>query len=92
MREQTSLPGFAKAQMNVKKHDFNPTHCADEDQPLAVGQQDKLEYDAWIAGTGSRFIVLEVGIQMREVEFVIDQTIQCEGKAAGDDLCRQDNR
>ena len=62
------------------------------DQALAVGQQHDLEHDARIVGTGAHFVVLEPGIQCAEIEFVIDQVVQCEGKAAGDDLLRQDHR
>jgi hypothetical protein len=60
------------------------------DQALAVGQQHDLEHDARIVGAGSHFIVLELGVQGLEVEFVIDQVVQREGKAAGDNLLRQD--
>ena len=45
--------------------DVAPAHLfngAAEDQALAVGQQDDLEYDARVVRTGSDFIVLEPGI------------------------------
>jgi hypothetical protein len=58
-------------------------------QALAVGQQDDLEHDAWVIGAGADFIVLELGVHGGEVEFVVDQIVQCEGKTAGDDLFRQ---
>ena len=38
------------------------------------------------------FVVLEPGVQGLEVEFVVDQVFQCKGKAAWDDLLRQDTR
>ncbi len=53
---------------------------------MAVGQQDDLEHDAGAIGTGSDFLVVELGIQDTEVEFMIDQIVQCKGKAAGDIL------
>jgi hypothetical protein len=55
---------------------------------VAVGQQHDLEHDARIVGAGTNFIVLELGIQCAEVGFLIDQLVQREGKAAGDDLLR----
>ena len=66
-------------------------NCAAGDQALAVGQQDDLEHDARVVRTGSDFIVLEPGIQGFEIEFVIDQVVQCEGESAGDNLLRQDH-
>lgn len=60
-------------------------------QALAVGQQDDLEHDPRVVRTGSDFIVLEPGIQGFEIEFVIDQVVQCEGESAGDNLLRQDH-
>lgn len=61
------------------------------DQALAVGQLNDLAHDARVVRTGSDFIVLEPGIQGFEVEFLIDQLIQCEGESAGDNLLRQDH-
>lgn len=59
------------------------------DDALAVGQQDDLEHDARVVGAGAYFVVLELGIQGLEVEFVVDQIVQCEGEAAGEDLLGQ---
>ena len=61
------------------------------DQALAVGQQDDLEHDARVVRTGSDLIVLEPGIQGFEIEFVVDQVVQCEGESTGDNLLRQDH-
>lgn len=52
------------------------------DQALAVGQQDNLEHDARVVGAGAYLIVLELGIERAELEFVIDHVVQREGKAA----------
>lgn len=51
------------------------------DQALAVGQQHDLEHDAGVIGTGSYFVVLKLGVQCSEVEFVVYQVVQCEGKS-----------
>jgi hypothetical protein len=67
-------------------------NCTAGDQVLAVGRQDYREYDAGVVGTGSCFVVLEFLVQCREVEFVVYQVVQCEGKTSRDDLSRQDDR
>jgi hypothetical protein len=61
------------------------------DEALAVGQQDDLEHDAGVVGAGTDFVVLELGIQSTEVKFMIDQIVQRKGKAARNDLLRQDH-
>ena len=58
-------------------------------QALAVGQQDDLEHDARVVGRSAHFIVLEFGIQGGQIKLVVDQVVQCESEAAGDDLFRQ---
>ncbi len=64
---------------------------ATRDEALAVGQQDDLEHDARVIGAGPHFVILEPGIQGLEVEFMIDQVVQCEGERAGDDLFGQNH-
>jgi hypothetical protein len=56
-------------------------------QALVVGQQNDLEHDAGVVGAGANFVVLELGVQGAEVEFVVNQIVQREeGEATGDDL------
>ena len=62
------------------------------DETLAVGQQHDLEHDAWVIGTGTDFVVLEPGVQRAEVKFVVNQVVQCEGEAAGNDLFTEHHR
>ena len=61
-------------------------------QPLAVRQQDDLEHDARVVGTGADFVILELGIHAREVEFVIDQIVQCKCETARNDLFTEHHR
>ena len=39
---------------------------------LAIGQQEDLKHDPGVIGTGADFIVVELGVYGREIEFVID--------------------
>ena len=61
-------------------------------QALTIGQQNDLEHDAGIIGTGPHRVVLELGVHGREVEFVVYKIVQCKGKTAGDNLFRQHDR
>ena len=61
------------------------------DQTLALGQQYDLEHDAGVVGAGSDFVVLELGVQGCEVELVVYQIVQCEGKAAWQYWFRQND-
>jgi hypothetical protein len=67
-------------------------NAAAGDEALAVGQQHNFKHHARIVGTGPCFIVFEPNIHGGEVQFVIDQIVQCKGKAAGEDLFAQDHR
>jgi len=62
------------------------------DESLAIGQQNDLEHDAGVIGTGAHRTVLELVIHGREVELIDYQIVQCEGKTTGDDLFRQHDR
>ncbi len=69
--------------------DVAPTRLLNDaagDQALAVGQQHDLKHDARVVCAGSCGVVFERGIQGAEVEFVVNQIVQREGEAAGDDL------
>jgi hypothetical protein len=62
------------------------------DETAAVGQQHDLEHDARVVGAGAGGVVAESGVQRREVEFVIDQVVQCEFERAGLDLLFEHHR
>lgn len=62
------------------------------DDAMAVGQQYHLEHDARVVGTGAYLVVVESRIQCAEVQFVVDQVVQCEGEAARFDLFTQHYR
>ena len=62
------------------------------DQTPAVGQQHDLEHDAGGVGAGASLVVAKARIESAEVEFVVDQVIEREFKAAGLDLLAQHNR
>jgi hypothetical protein len=69
--------------------DVAPTRLLNDaagDQALAVGQQHDLKHDARVVCASSCGVVFERGIQGVKVEFVVNQIVQCEGEAAGDDL------
>lgn len=40
----------------------------------------------WYLGAGTDFVVVEPGVQLRQIKFVIDQIVQCEREAARHDL------
>ena len=62
------------------------------DQALAVGQQDDLEHHARVEGAGTCGVILEACVQGLQVEFVVDQVVEREGKAARHDLFSQHDR
>ena len=59
--------------------------------PVSPFSAPGLSWPARVVGAGADFIVLELGVQCTEVEFMVDQVVQREGKADGDDLFRQDH-
>ena len=67
-------------------------NAAAGDDALAVPEQDDLEHDTGVVGAGADFVVLELGVQGGEVEFVVYEIVQCEGEAAGDELLTQHDR
>lgn len=56
------------------------------DQALAVGEQDNLEHDMRIVGIDTHLIIPELSVHGGEGNFMIDQVVQREAEAAGDDL------
>lgn len=57
-----------------------------------MAKQHDLEHDAWIIGTGTYLIVLELGVHGSEVEFIVYKIASCESKTAGEDFFRQHDR
>ena len=57
------------------------------DQALAVGQQADVKHRARVEGTGTCGVILEARFQGLQVEFVVDQVVEREGKAERTHLC-----
>lgn len=59
------------------------------DEAAAVGQQHDLEPDAWVVGAGAGGVVAKPGVERAQVEFVVNQVVECKLERAGLDLLGQ---
>ena len=53
------------------------------DDALRIGEQDDLEQDGGRVGTGTGLVVAIAGVEVGEVELMIDQMIECVFETTG---------